>query len=341
MIQSSTRLQDTLNHRPTDRPPVWMMRQAGRYLPEYQAIRKQAGDFLTLCKTPELACEVTLQPLRRFNLDAAILFSDILTIPDAMGLGLHFSGEGPAFTQPIRNLKAIKNLPQDVTSSTEYVSQALQHINKALAGTLPVLGFSGSPWTLATYMVEGKLSKSFIHIKGLRYHEPQALHQLLATLTQCVIHYCKQQIEQGVTALMLFDTWGNLLTEPDYCEFSLPYLKQITEALHPTPIIVFTKGNRTQLLNTLPCQGISIDWTTTLTSALEKISKDKLLQGNFDPTLLLGNPEHYPELVAKTLANTPPHRLIINLGHGILPETPPEHVSAWLAAIDQYYGIQS
>jgi uroporphyrinogen decarboxylase len=335
------RLLDTFQGKVTDRPPIWMMRQAGRYLPEYQAVRAEAKDFLTLCKTPELACEVTLQPLRRFPLDAAIVFSDILTIPDAMGLDLHFDDHGPRFAKPIRDVAAIHTLPTDVTSDTAYVGEAIRLIKRVLGPSLPLFGFSGSPWTLATYMVEGRLTKAFTHIKTLRYTEPEALVTLLDRLSQAITSYLQQQVAAGVDALMLFDTWGGILTEPDYLQYSIAFLQKVLATDYGVPVIVFTKGNGggLQHLRKVPCQGYGIDWTMPLAKARQILGEHCVLQGNFDPTLLLGDPKLYPELVATTLAGMRDDpRLILNLGHGILPNTPIDHVHAWIDALSAYYG---
>ncbi len=337
MIKQSQRLQRLLDGKHNDRPPVWMMRQAGRYLPEYQKVRSQAGDFLTLCKTPELACEVTLQPLRRFPLDAAILFSDILTIPDAMNLGLVFNEHGPVFTQPIRSQQDIEKLPTSILDNTRYVADTLDLLTHALDKTLPIFGFSGSPWTLATYMIEGKMSKQAHVVKAFRYQNPSAMHQLLHLLTEAVIEYIQMQINHGADTIMLFDTWGSLLTEPDYKTFSLPYLQRVCEAITDRPLLVFTKGYRAHLLAQLPCQGISVDWTTPLAHYQKNTRQDLIIQGNFDPTCLLGSPEHFPHLIEQTLDQTDSSRLILNLGHGILPQTPPEHVLHWLHALFDYY----
>jgi uroporphyrinogen decarboxylase len=333
--------------KPVDRTPVWMMRQAGRYLPEYRKVREQAGSFLNLCTNPELACEVTLQPLRRFDLDAAILFSDILTIPDAMGLGLYFSdNEGPKFKNPVRTAADIKKLPiPDPMTDLHYVVDAVRLIRTALQGKVPLIGFSGSPWTLATYMVEGGGSKSFQKVKGLMYERPELLHIMLDTLAQSVASYLNAQIEAGAQAVMLFDTWGGMLTSEDYVEFSLYYAKQVRALLKTDvagrriPTILFTKGSGLWLeaMTDAGYDALGLDWQTDIQKARARVGDQVALQGNMDPVALYAQPEIITEKVKAIL-----HKYgagsghVFNLGHGILPDINPDHVKAMVDAVHQY-----
>lgn len=323
---------------PVDYTPIWLMRQAGRYLPEYRAVRSQAGDFMSLCKTPELACEVTLQPLRRFPLDAAILFSDILTIPDAMGLGLHFiEGEGPVFSYPLRSKTAIQNLPiPDPNDELRYVMDAICLIKQALNNQVPLIGFSGSPWTLASYMIEGGGSKMFTHIKTLLYQDPHILHLLLDKLAEAVTHYLNAQIAAGVDVVMLFDTWGGVLTTPQYELFSLQYMEKIINGLtryrhdRKIPVIVFTKGSGLWLekIAKIGCDAISLDWTINLGEAQTRVGKQVALQGNLDPAALYAPPEALQRAIKEILhqyKSTTGH--VFNLGHGISPDVDPEKVA--------------
>lgn len=332
-----------LKRQPTERTPVWMMRQAGRYLPEYRATRAKAGSFLNLCKNPELACEVTLQPLDRFPLDAAILFSDILTIPDAMGLGLYFTeGEGPQFERPVRTEADIKKLfVPDPNEELRYVTDAVRVIHGALDGKVPLIGFSGSPWTLACYMVEGAGSKNFSHIKRLMYDQPALMHALLETVTQAVIVYLKAQIEAGAQAVMVFDTWGGNLTTKDYQEFSLAYCTRIAQALNgeaAVPSILFTKGAGLWL-ETMADAGfdaLGVDWTMDLSVARSLTQGKVALQGNLDPTTLYANPDSIRERVRNTLASYGKGSgHVFNLGHGILPDINPEHAAAMIDEVHQ------
>ena len=322
-----------------DRTPTWIMRQAGRYLPEYRKVRANVGGFMDLCKNPELACEVTLQPLERFDLDAAIIFSDILTIPDAMGLGLHFvEGEGPKFSKPITSKSMIENLSiPDPESDLGYVMKAISTTKKALANKLPLIGFSGSPWTLATYMVEGGPSKQFEKIKGLMFQEPKTLHLLLDKLADSVIAYLNAQIANGVNAVMIFDTWGGILSPHHYQEFSLRYMNKIIAGLTKTvndetiPSIIFTKngGNWLKDIAASGCNGVGVDWTFDIGQAAQALEGSNVaIQGNMDPITLLGNEETIKAEAKKILdkmKNYPGH--VFNLGHGILPMTPPEHLA--------------
>lgn len=338
------RLLRTINHQPVDRTPIWVMRQAGRYLPEYRAVRAKAGSFLALCKTPELACEVTLQPLARFPLDAAILFSDILTIPDAMGLGLHFvEGEGPAFTRPIRTEKEIHSLPiPDPEMSLRYVLDAIRMIKHELAGSVPLIGFCGSPWTLATYMVEGKANKSFPLIQAMLQQQPELLHKLLYKLAEAVSLHLSAQIQAGVQVVMIFDTWGGMLSTPHYQEFSLRYVQQIIANLkmksttQSVPIILFTKGGGEWLesMASTGCQVIGVDWLVNLKGAKQKVGNKIALQGNLDPAILYQSPEIIRSEVARILAEYGTGSgHIFNLGHGILPDVNPEHVAVLVEAV--------
>lgn len=336
-----------LARQPVDRTPVWMMRQAGRYLPEYREVRAQAGDFMSLCRNTELACEVTLQPLRRFGLDAAILFSDILTIPDAMGLGLHFvKGEGPQFTHPVRDAKAIAQLPvPDPELSLSYVTDAVRLIRQELAGEVPLIGFSGSPWTLATYMVEGRSSKQFAKIKALAFSEPALMHQLLDKLADAVILYLNAQVAAGAQSLMIFDTWGGVLSTPAYQAFSLDYMAKIVKGLtrehdgRHVPVTLFTKqgGQWLEQIAATGCDGIGLDWTVELDVARRRVGGRVALQGNMDPSMLYAPPERIEQEVQRLLAaygQGPGH--VFNLGHGIHPDVPPEHAAAFVEAVQKH-----
>ena len=341
------RLLRALKRQPVDRTPVWVMRQAGRYLPEYRAVRKQAGSFLNLCQNPELACEVTLQPLRRFGLDGAILFSDILTIPDAMGLGLTVNeGEGPRFARPIRRVSQIDVLTApDAETDIGYVLEAVRLIRHQLAGTVPLIGFAGSPWTLATYMIEGESSRDFRHSKGLLYTEPGRMHQLLEVLTEAVSGYLHAQIVAGVQAVMIFDTWGGTLAHADYQEFSLAYLSRIVAALQTelgadaVPIILFTKGGGQWLSEIADsgCDAIGIDWTQSLFRARQLVCDRVALQGNLDPAVLRAPPDTIRREVKRVLADYGPgpgH--IFNLGHGITPDIDPDHMAVMVDAVREF-----
>ena len=332
---------------PVPYTPIWMMRQAGRYLPEYRQVRAEAGSFLNLCTNPELACEVTLQPLRRFDFDAAILFSDILTIPDAMGLGLYFTeGEGPKFENPIRTPADIDNLPiPDPELSLTYVMDAVRLIRKNLQGSVPLIGFSGSPWTLATYMVEGGSSKNFQRVKGLMFDQPKLMHNLLDKLAQSVAAYLNAQISAGAQAVMLFDTWGGVLSTEDYQEFSLRYAKQVRSLLNTNlngqtiPTILFSKGGGQwlELMTDAGYDALGLDWQTNISNARARVGDKVALQGNLDPVSLYASPEVITEKV-KTILNDYGHGSghVFNLGHGILPDINPDHVKAMVDAVHQY-----
>jgi len=328
-----------LLRQPTERTPLWVMRQAGRYLPEYRQLRAEAGSFMNLCTNPELACEVTLQPLRRFPLDAAILFSDILTIPDAMGLGLYFAeGEGPKFKRTISSEADVKRLiTPDPDSSLAYVMNAVALIRKELKGAVPLIGFSGSPWTLATYMVEGGSSKTFPKIKSMLYREPQTVHLLLDKLADSVIEYLNAQIESGAQAVQIFDTWGGVLADDKFREFSLAYLQKIVAGLHRTydgktiPVVLFCKGcnGHLEALADTGCDGLGVDWTISLNDARARVGDRVSLQGNLDPAVMLTHPECIDEQVQNTLTSFGQgNGHVFNLGHGITPDVDPLHMTA-------------
>ena len=329
------------------RTPIWVMRQAGRYLPEYRATRKKAGDFLTLCKSSDLACEVTLQPLERFDLDAAILFSDILTIPDAMGLGLHFvEGEGPKFSHPLSSLAEINQLTKpDVSKDLSYVSEAVSVIKKNLKGRVPLIGFTGSPWTLATYMVEGGSSKTFSKVKGLMYENPKHMHQLLNVLADTIIDYLNSQIEAGADSVMIFDTWGGLLNKESYENFSLIYMSKIVAGINRSyngktiPVTLFTKGGSAWLeqIAATGCDAVGIDWTVEIGDAERRIGSKVALQGNLDPSVLYASPGVIKSEAHKILdqfKGSTGH--VFNLGHGITPEVDPESMKVLVDAVHSY-----
>ncbi|NIR28543.1 MAG: uroporphyrinogen decarboxylase [Gammaproteobacteria bacterium] len=340
------RLLRALAREPVDATPVWLMRQAGRYLPEYREIRERAGSFLALCTTPELACEVTLQPLRRFPLDAAILFSDILTIPQAMGLGLHFAeGEGPRFEHPVRSEADIARLgAPDPESDLAYVLEAVRLLRNELAGAVPLIGFSGSPWTLATYMVEGQSSSDFRRVKGLMFENPQAMHRLLRILAKAVARYLNAQVAAGAQALMLFDTWGGVLTPRDYREFSLRHMAEIVAGLareaegRRVPVILFTKGGGGWLeaMADTGCDALGIDWTTDLSEARERVGDRVALQGNMDPCVLYAPAERIRAEVAAVLASYGTGSgHVFNLGHGVQPHVAPDSVAVMAEAVHE------
>ncbi len=332
-----------LKNEAVDYTPVWLMRQAGRYLPEYKKTRAQAGSFLNLCKTPELACEVTLQPLERFPLDAAILFSDILTIPDAMGLGLTFTeGEGPQFQKPLQNEKEILNLPvPDPNLSLNYVMEAVSTIKKSLNERVPLIGFAGSPWTLACYMVEGKGSRDFKEIKKMLYARPDLLLHILDKTTQAVCLYLEAQIKAGVDCVMIFDTWGGVLSAQNYVDYSLSWMQKILEHLRPSgvPSIIFTKGGGLWLekMAESGASCLGLDWSVELPSAFARVQNKVALQGNLDP-VVLSAPLGVVEREVKNLLSQVPQgaRHIFNLGHGITQWTPPENVHALVECVHQF-----
>jgi uroporphyrinogen decarboxylase len=336
-----------LTGQPVDVTPVWMMRQAGRYLPEYRATRKLAGDFMSLCQSPELACEVTLQPLRRYAMDAAILFSDILTIPDAMGLGLYFSeGEGPRFHKTVRTAADVEQLPiPDMARDLGYVTDAVSLIRRELNGSVPLIGFSGSPWTLATYMIEGSGSKDFRHAKAFMYNQPEQMHLLLDKLAQSVTAYLNAQIAAGAQAVQIFDTWGGILTTQAYREFSLAYMKKIVAGLtresegRKVPVILFTKNGGLWLQDIADsgCDCVGLDWTIEIGRARSLIGSKVSLQGNMDPSILYSTPDSIRAEVRRILASYGTGSgHVFNLGHGITPDVDPANVSAFVDAVHEY-----
>lgn len=342
----NNRLINALHRQPVDATPVWVMRQAGRYLPEYRAVRAKAGSFLTLCKTPELACEVTLQPLRRYALDAAILFSDILTIPDAMGLGLHFvDGEGPRFSHPLRTEAAIRQLTPSSVDELGYVYDAIKLIQHELAGQLPLIGFCGSPWTVGAYAVEGQAKTGFPTLLSMLKDAPQLLHLLLDKFAQSICAHLNAQIDAGVQVVMLFDTWGGLLDTADYEAFSLHYVKQIIEGLklnakqEKVPVILFTKGGDKWLekMAASGCDALGVDWLITLKEARQRVGQQVALQGNLNPEILLRSPDIIRTEVQNVLSSFGPgNGHIFNLGHGITPDVPPEHVAVLVDAVHEF-----
>jgi len=342
-LQNDTLIR-ALFRQPTAYTPVWLMRQAGRYLPEYNETRRRAGSFLALCKAPSLAAEVTLQPLERFPLDAAILFSDILTIPDAMGLGLYFAeGEGPRFERPLRDEASIAKLAApDPSESLRYVIDAIGEVRRTLAGKVPLIGFCGSPYTLACYMVEGQASDDWPNMKLMLYERPELLHRVLETNTRAVAALLNAQIEAGVNVVMIFDTWGGSLSAASYREFSLEYIQRVLSQLKRSsgatrvPVIVFTKGGAPWLerIAATGCDCVGLDWSIDLGDARRRIGAGTALQGNLDPAVLLTSPEVVRREVQKALesfGSGAGH--VFNLGHGVPQFTPPENVAALVAAV--------
>ncbi len=336
-----------LLRQPTDYTPIWLMRQAGRYLPEYCETRKRAGSFLQLCKSPALACEVTLQPLARYDLDAAILFSDILTVPDAMGLGLYFAdGEGPRFERPLRDEWEIRNLSvPDPHAELRYVMDAVAEIRRALDGSVPLIGFSGSPWTLACYMVEGGASDDYRKIKTFAYGRPDLLHHILDVTTNAVIAYLNAQIEAGAQAVMVFDSWGGVLSEAAYREFSLHYLERVIAGLirerdgQRVPSIVFTKGGGLWLesIAAIGADAVGLDWTIDIGRARALVGERVALQGNLDPSVLFAPPDAVAAEARRVLDAYGPHPgHVFNLGHGISQFTPPESVSVLVDTVHEH-----
>ncbi|NMF97777.1 uroporphyrinogen decarboxylase [Aromatoleum toluolicum] len=345
-LQNDTFLRALLRQ-PTEYTPLWLMRQAGRYLPEYCETRKRAGSFLNLCKSPTMACEVTLQPLARYNLDAAILFSDILTVPDAMGLGLYFAeGEGPRFERPLRDEWEIRNLAiPDPHAELQYVMDAVAEIRRALNGSVPLIGFSGSPWTLACYMVEGGSSDDYRKVKAMAYSRPDLMHHILSVTADSVVAYLNAQIESGAQAVMVFDSWGGALSEAAYHEFSLPYLKRVVDGLikerdgERVPNIVFTKGGGLWIesIADIGCDAVGLDWTMDIGRARKLVGDKVALQGNLDPNVLFAPPEAIAREAKRVLdsyGNHPGH--VFNLGHGISQFTPPESVSVLVDTVHEH-----
>ncbi len=338
------RLLRALLRQAVDMTPVWMMRQAGRYLPEYRATRRRAGSFMTLCTTPELACEVTLQPIDRYPLDAAILFSDILVVPHAMGLGLTVNeGAGPRFERPARTASDIRALGvPDPETELRYVIDSVRMIRRELRGRVPLIGFAGSPWTMATYAVEGQSSKDFHRIKTMMYREPRVLHELLDKLSRAVVLYLNAQIAAGAQAVMVFDTWGGALSTPAYREFSLGYMQRIVEGVRKdsegrrVPCILFTKGGGQwlELIAETGCDAAGLDWTTDIGAARRRVGDRIALQGNMDPAVLLATPDRIREEVASILNGFGPHPgHVFNLGHGITPDVDPENAGVFVEAV--------
>lgn len=333
---------------PTDRTPIWIMRQAGRYLPEYMQIRQQAGHFLALCKNPELATQVTIQPIDRFNLDAAILFSDILVVPEAMGMGLRFGvGEGPVLESPIRSVQDLTHLKElDPDQTLDYVFNTIRLIKENLADKIPLIGFSGSPWTLATYMVEGGSSKTFSHVKGMMFDRPDLMKLLLDKLTVAVTDYLNAQIRHGVQAVQIFDTWGGILGFDEFTEFSLENMKKIVAGLdrvgpdgHTVPVILFAKGCGVHLerIAASGCDVVGLDWTTDIRQARIRVNGQVALQGNMDPAVLYASPERIQQEVEKILLAYGPHPgHIFNLGHGIAPDCDPAKVKILVEAVQNF-----
>ena len=341
---NNDRFLKALARQPVDRTPIWMMRQAGRYLPEYRATRSQAGDFMSLCKNTELACEVTLQPLERYDLDAAILFSDILTIPDAMGLGLYFEeGEGPKFRKPVRTEADIEQLNVvDTASDLAYVTDAVAMIRRELHGRVPLIGFSGSPWTLATYMIEGQSSRDFARAKTMLYTQPELMHQLLDKLALSVIDYLNAQISAGAQVVQIFDTWGGALSHAAYLEFSLAYMQKIVSGLikhaegRDVPVILFTKGGGHWLeaMAETGCDALGLDWTVDMGAARARVGNKVALQGNMDPAVLRADPTRIEAEVATILQSFGKgYGHIFNLGHGITPDIDPANAKAFIDAV--------
>lgn len=342
-LQNDTFLRALLRE-PVDYTPVWMMRQAGRYLPEYRATRARAGSFMELCRNPVLACEVTLQPLERFPLDAAILFSDILTVPDAMGLGLYFTeGEGPNFERPVREPADVRRLGvPDMEGDLGYVMDAVGLVRRELNGRVPLIGFAGSPWTLATYMVEGGSAKNFARAKGMMFDRPDLMHELLGKVADAVAAYLNAQVARGAQALMIFDTWGGVLTPRDYDEFSLAYMTRIVAGLtreaegRRVPVILFTKGGGQwlQRMAHSGCDALGVDWTLDLADARRSVRDRVALQGNLDPCILYASPERVRREVGRVLASYGfGQGHVFNLGHGIHFDVEPDRAAALVEAV--------
>lgn len=339
------RLLQTLQLQQTDRPPIWLMRQAGRYLPEYRELRQKAGSFLDLCQNPEWACEITLQPIRRFSLDAAILFCDILTIPYAMNLGLEFvPGKGPVINHPVRDERAVHAIPPvDIEQSLGFVGEAIQLVKQELNDSIPLIGFAGSPWTVATYIVEGGSSKTYSHIKGMLYARPDLLNTLLSKIAQATSDYLLAQCQAGADALMVFDTWGGVLEPQAYQQFSMHFMQQVVsnvKAHYPdVPITLFSKQvpHSLGLLAQTGCDGLGIDWTVPMTTARQLTQDRVALQGNIDPCVLYAPPkviEQKTRELCDAMCDFPGH--IMNLGHGVHPDIPVEHVQAFVETVCRY-----
>jgi uroporphyrinogen decarboxylase len=343
-LQNDTFLRACLSQ-PTDYTPVWLMRQAGRYLPEYRATRARAGSFMGLATHTDYATEVTLQPLERYALDAAILFSDILTVPDAMGLGLSFeTGEGPRFARPLRDEADVAKLAVPDMERLRYVFDAVASVRRALAGRVPLIGFAGSPWTLACYMVEGAGSSDYRLVKTLLYRRPDLLHRILAINADAVARYLNLQIEAGAQAVMVFDSWGGVLADGAFQTFSLAYTQRVLQQLQRehegrrVPQIVFTKGGGLWLEDIAGARPdvVGLDWSVNLGAARERLGAGIALQGNLDPSVLFAEPAQIEAVVGRVLQSLQPGSLdghVFNLGHGISQHTPPEHVSVLVDAV--------
>lgn len=340
------RLLKALAMQPVDRTPIWLMRQAGRYLPEYREVRRQAGNFTKLCKNPELACEVTLQPIRRYAFDAAIIFSDILTIPDAMGLGLQvIEKQGPMFERPLQNEQAIEKVNVPEPDRLSYVYEAIKLVKQALCDSIPLIGFCGSPWTLAVYMVEGRSKPGFPLAQHMRQNSPAIMHQLLDKLAIAVSNHCLGQIQAGANVIMLFDTWGGLLNTPDYEQFSLKYVKKIINSIHQhynkrdVPIILFTRSGHQWLpqMSETGCHAIGVDWQISMREARQMVKETVAIQGNLNPAVLLQSAETIRNAVLEIIRSYGPgNGHIFNLGHGITPEVPPENVTILVEAVREF-----
>jgi uroporphyrinogen decarboxylase len=351
MALDNNNLLQALEGKVPQRVPVWIMRQAGRYLPEYRRVRSSVDSFIALYKNPALACEVTLQPLERFDLDAAIVFSDILTIPEALGLGLEFiEGKGPVFAKPITSEVQIKSLPAiDVADNLHYVFDAVALVKQELAGKVPLIGFTGSPFTLATYMLQGSSAKEFTKIRELMFSQPQGLHLLLTKLTQIIKDYVLEQVKAGADVIQIFDTWGNLLSPSNYQEFSLNYMQQIVQHLADNqlsakvPTTIFTKNTANYLPNLAKSSAscISVDWTSDLEAARKLLDTKKAVQGNLDPTVLLGSDQSMLENIHATLERSAWRNggYVFNLGHGIYPQTQPDKVKLLVDTVHAHTSI--
>jgi len=340
------RILDVLAGNPVDKTPVWIMRQAGRYLPEYKKTRAEAGSFLNLCKTPELASEVTVQPIRRFDLDAAIIFSDILTIPDAMGLELKFEdNRGPYFDNPLNNIKDVSSLSDENINSLEYVADAIKHTKEKLNNEIPLIGFSGSPWTLSTYMIEGSATKEFRKVRSIVFNDPEMLNMLIKKLVKSISEYLIMQAKAGANILMIFDSWGGLLNTNNYIHFSLNPMKEIISNLKKNkitkdiPVILFTKGGGGWLneISKSGCNGIGLDWTVDIASARKIVGENICLQGNLDPCALHGTEQSIKDAASEIIDNYGfGHKHIFNLGHGIDQFVDPENLGILIKHIKEY-----
>lgn len=344
-VPENDRFLRALRRQPTDCTPVWIMRQAGRYLPEYRKLREQAGSFLNLCRTPEYACEAALQPMRRYPLDAAIVFSDILTIPDAMGLGLGFSeGTGPYLGRPVRRAADIKALGiPDPHQELRYVSEAVSLLSQEIGDQVPVIGFAGSPWTLATYMIEGRSRSEFAHVAEMLQSEPAQLDGLLSILADSVAVYLQAQIEAGATVVMIFDSWGGILEGEDYVRFSLQPVERIMDRLGAmVPRIVFARGGGGRLteVSETGCEAIGLDETVNLRAAREEVGQTCALQGNLDPAMLRADAEDLRAAARALLEDYGPHPgHIFNLGHGITPDINPDRLASLIDEIHRYSAL--